>query len=55
MSKITDAVTALAQPVAEQLGCEIFTSPLTQYNGALGAALFATVAAKKRAKREVEV
>ena len=24
MSKITDAVTALAQPVAEQLGCEIW-------------------------------
>ena len=41
--------------ISEQLGCEIFTSPLTQYNGALGAALFATVAAKKRAKREVEV
>ena len=36
--------------IEEQLGCEILTSPLTQYNGALGAALFAYQGAKKRAK-----
>ncbi|MGP1349985.1 MAG: (R)-2-hydroxyglutaryl-CoA dehydratase activase HgdC [Stomatobaculum sp.] len=34
----------------EQLGVEIFTSLLTQYNGALGAALFAYQGALKRAK-----
>ena len=34
----------------EQLGVEIFTSPLTQYNGALGAALFAYQGALKRAR-----
>ena len=31
-----------------ELGCEILTSPLTQYNGALGAALFAYQIAAKR-------
>ena len=36
--------------IEEQLGVEIKTSPLTQYNGALGAALFAYVGAKKKAK-----
>jgi predicted CoA-substrate-specific enzyme activase len=36
--------------IEEQLGCTILTSPLTQYNGALGAALFAYQAAKKRAQ-----
>lgn len=35
--------------ISEQLGCPIHTSPLTQYNGALGAALFAYAGAKKRA------
>ena len=30
-----------------ELGCEIKTSPLTQYNGALGAALFAWQAATR--------
>lgn len=34
----------------EQLGVEISTSPLTQYNGALGAALFAYQGALKRAR-----
>lgn len=34
----------------EQLGVEIFTSPLTQYNGALGAALFAYQGALKHAR-----
>lgn len=31
----------------DELGCRIYTSPLTQYNGALGAALFAWQIAKK--------
>ena len=31
----------------EELGCPILTSPLTQYNGALGAALFAWQAATR--------
>ena len=30
-----------------ELGCKINTSPLTQYNGALGAALFAWQAANR--------
>ncbi len=34
----------------DQLGCEIYTSPLTQYNGALGAALFAYQSALKKGK-----
>jgi predicted CoA-substrate-specific enzyme activase len=34
--------------IEEQLGVEIKTSPLTQYNGALGAALFAFVGARKK-------
>lgn len=33
-----------------ELGCPIQTSPLTQYNGALGAALFAYQIAEKKAK-----
>ena len=32
-----------------ELGCEIHRSPLTQYNGALGAALYAYQAASRRA------
>lgn len=36
----------------EELGCEIHTSPLTQYNGALGAALFAYQIAKKKAAKQ---
>ena len=36
--------------IEEQLGVEIKTSPLTQYNGALGAALFAYVGARKKAR-----
>ena len=36
--------------IEEQLGVQIKTSPLTQYNGALGAALFAYVGAKKKVK-----
>ena len=34
----------------EELGCPIHTSPLTQYNGALGAALFAYQAASRKSK-----
>ena len=38
----------IVNALQKQLGCEIHTSPLTQYNGALGAALFAyQVAARK--------
>ncbi len=33
----------------DELGCKIQTSPLTQYNGALGASLFAYQIAKKKA------
>ena len=35
----------------DELGVRIYTSPLTQYNGALGAALFAAQIAKKRAAK----
>ena len=37
----------VVRALREQLGHEILTSPLTQYNGALGAALFAFDKAKK--------
>ncbi len=40
----------LVLALEEQLNCEIKTSPLTQYNGALGAALFAYQGALKHAK-----
>ena len=40
----------LVLALEEQLSCEIKTSPLTQYNGALGAALFAYQGALKHAK-----
>ena len=36
-----------AAALEEELGCPILTSPLTQYNGALGAALFAWQAATR--------
>ncbi|MCD8369796.1 MAG: acyl-CoA dehydratase activase [Clostridiales bacterium] len=39
--------TGVVEALKDQLGCEIFTSPLTQYNGALGAALFAYQCATK--------
>lgn len=35
----------VVKALEDELGCEIMTSPLTQYNGALGAALFAYQAA----------
>lgn len=38
----------IVQALENQLGHEIFTSPLTQYNGALGAALFAYQKALKK-------
>lgn len=38
----------IVQALENQLGCEIHTSPLTQYNGALGAALFAYQKALKQ-------
>ena len=38
----------IVQALESQLGHEIFTSPLTQYNGALGAALFAYQKALKK-------
>ena len=38
----------VVQALAAELGCDILTSPLTQYNGALGAALFAHQIAAKR-------
>ena len=37
----------IVKALSEELGCEIHTSPLTQYNGALGAALFAYAKATK--------
>ena len=40
----------VVKALEEQLSCEIKTSPLTQYNGALGAALFAYQGALKHAK-----
>ena len=38
----------IVKALREQLGHEIHTSPLTQYNGALGAALFAHQKALKQ-------
>ena len=35
------AISSAVQALEEELGHVIYTSPLTQYNGALGAALFA--------------
>ena len=35
------AISSAVQALEEELGRTIHTSPLTQYNGALGAALFA--------------
>lgn len=37
----------IVKALEEELGCKIHTSPLTQYNGALGAALFAYQAASR--------
>lgn len=39
--------TGVVKALEDELGCEIYTSPLTQYTGALGAALFAYSRAKK--------
>ena len=41
----------IVDALQDELGVEIHTSPLTQYNGALGAALFAAQIAKKRAAK----
>ena len=41
----------IVDALQEELGVKINTSPLTQYNGALGAALFAAQIAKKRAAK----
>ena len=38
----------IVNALQKQLGCPILTSPLTQYNGALGAALFAYQVASKK-------
>ena len=48
LDKVTDV---LSFEWKNELGVEIHTSPLTQYNGALGAALFAAQIAKKRAAK----
>ncbi len=40
----------IVNALQKQLGCKIHTSPLTQYNGALGAALYAYQVAAKKAK-----
>lgn len=40
----------VVQALEAELGCEIKVSPLTQYNGALGAALFAYQAASRAGK-----
>ncbi|MGN0983345.1 MAG: (R)-2-hydroxyglutaryl-CoA dehydratase activase HgdC [Gemmiger sp.] len=46
----------VVQALEAELGCSILTSPLTQYNGALGAALFAyRQACKARRKNDMEV
>ena len=39
--------TGVVEALEAELGCKIQTSPLTQYNGALGAALFAWQAANR--------
>lgn len=40
--------TGVVSALEDELGCEIHVSPLTQYNGALGAALFAYQAASRQ-------
>ena len=40
---------AIVAALEEQLGCPILTSPLTQYNGALGAAIYAYEKAVRKA------
>ena len=40
----------VVKALQNELGCEIHRSPLTQYNGALGAALYAYQAASRRAE-----
>ena len=40
--------TSFDKALQDELGCPINTSPLTQYNGALGAALLAWQAASRR-------
>ena len=41
----------VVQALSDELGCQIHTSPLTQFNGALGAALFAyQIAAKQKTR-----
>ena len=40
----------IVNALQKQLGCKIHTSPLTQYNGALGAALFAYQVAARKVK-----
>ena len=40
--------TGVVKALEEELGCPIQTSPLTQYNGALGAALFAWQGASRQ-------
>ncbi|MCI7795906.1 MAG: acyl-CoA dehydratase activase [Lachnospiraceae bacterium] len=42
--------TGIVKALENELGCPIKTSPLTQYNGALGAALFAWQAANRKNK-----
>lgn len=42
--------TGIVRALEDELGCPIKTSPLTQYNGALGAALFAWQAASRKNK-----
>lgn len=42
--------TGVIKALEEELGCDIYSSPLTQYNGALGAALFAYQVAQKKKK-----
>ena len=42
----------IVSALQDELGVEIHTSPLTQYTGALGAALFAYQIAKKRADKK---
>lgn len=42
----------IVDALQNELGCTIHTSPLTQYNGALGAALFAYQIAKKKKARK---
>ena len=43
----------VVKALQNELGCEIHRSPLTQYNGALGAALYAYQAASRRASNSL--